>query len=150
MLRLYLLRDPLRRLGLFVAVREDCGAVLRSSVSTLAIHGRRIVRAVEKFCVQISMIFWSPASGRDEATLTDQLSVRYLAGIKLDSHSFGMVRSTAAHLLIRRVLDERVAASIAHGGGEDALVLLRRVVLHEDVLDAPEASRGECCDFSLS
>lgn len=50
MLRLHLLGDSPRRLGLLVGVREDGRAVLRTGVSALAVHSRRVVCAVEEFC----------------------------------------------------------------------------------------------------
>ena len=54
-----------------------------------------------------------------------------------------MVRRARAHRLVVRVRRVLLPAGVSDGGLEDALVLLGREVLQEDVLDAPEAPSRE-------
>ena len=48
-----------------------------------------------------------------------------------------------AHVLVAGIRDVLPASGVPDGGLEDALVLRGRVVLEEDVFDAPETS---CCE----
>ena len=82
--------------------------------------------------------------------LTDELLVLHDARIELDAHRLRVVRRARAHRLVVGVLRALLAPGVADCRLEDALVLLGREVLEEDVFDAPEASRGKRRDFGRS
>ena len=58
-----------------------------------------------------------------------------------------MVGVSRADLMIRRVCNIGVSASVSNRSLEDALIFLDGPVLEEDVLDAPEAAGGKCGDL---
>jgi hypothetical protein len=58
-----------------------------------------------------------------------------------------MARAARAHVAVVRRPRALVPARVADGGFENALALRGRVVLEEDVLDAPEASSRERRDL---
>lgn len=58
-----------------------------------------------------------------------------------------MVRAPAANRLVVWVLRLFLPSGITHRGLENTLILRRRKVLQEDMLDAPKAPRGERRDL---
>ena len=116
-----------------------------SNVSTLAVLGRRIVSAVEELCAVMS----NGGPTRYNGVRTNELVVLDDAGVKLDPHRLCVVGRTGTDLAVGWVRDILLPASVPHRRLEDTLVLCDGVVLQEDVLDAPEAARGEGGNFRL-
>lgn len=122
-------------------VREDRRAVLRTRVGPLLIQNTRVVRAEEELCRRRRSAPRTPRRSRRGEKLTDKLLVAHNARIELDPKRLRVPGVGAAHLAVRGVVD--LPAGVPDGGLEDALVLGGRVVLQENVLDAPEAA---CCE----
>jgi len=128
-LLLHLLCDSLSDLELLGRVVEDRGTVLSSRIRSLAVLGRWVMRPVEEF---------------------NKLVVANLARVEFDSHSLSMVRRPCADLLVARVRDIFLPASVTDRRLEDTLVLVDGIMLQKYMLDAPEAARRERRDFRLS
>ena len=85
----------------------------------------------------------------DRLPLTNELRVPDHARVELDAQRLRVLRRARAHLLVRRLRGVLPSARVADGRLDDALVLGRRIVLEEDVLDAPEAAAGEGGELGL-
>ena len=103
-------------------------------------YGRRILTSRSEVSVQSTT-----SLNQEHRRLTNEFSVRHDIRVKLDPQSLGVVRGTGAHLSIVRIID--VSSGVPDGGLEDPLVLGRRIVLQEYVLDSPEASPCKRGDF---
>lgn len=95
-------------------------SLTRSGISSLPVHSRRVMGAVEELCGDDQP--YGANSARCEAeALTHELRVCHDRWIKLYPHGLSVVRSTRAHRLVIRVHDERISTGVSHFRGQDAL-----------------------------
>src|SRR5207253_4535558 len=99
-------------------MEEDCRAVLRAEVWSLAVHLRRLVRVPED---------------------VEQMFVTYFRGIKRYLHDFRMSRFIRADILVGRI--GRLAATVPHCGINHSWHALK------SRLHAPEAPCPKCRYF---
>jgi len=83
--------------------------------------------------------------GRRYRALTDELSVSHYVRVELDPQSLSVIRGTGTNVLVAWIIG--VSSGIPDGGLEDPLILGRRVVLQEYMLDSPEATTSKRGDF---
>src|SRR5438132_11702569 len=96
-------------------MEENCRAVLRAEVWSLAVHLRRVVRVPED---------------------VEQMFVTYFRGIKRYLHDFRMPGFICADIFVRRI--GRLAATVSHCGIKHSWHALKCR------FDAPEAPRSKC------
>ena len=84
-----------------------------------------------------------------ETTLANELVVSHHAWVEFNPQCLSMIGAPRAHRTVIRVRHTLLPTRIPHGGLQDALVLRNRIVLQENVFDAPEASCSKGGDLGF-
>jgi len=108
MLPLHLLRHTTGNSLLLWCMEENGGAILGAAIRALGIEGGWVMRAIE---------------------ILDEFIIGDLAWIKLDPECLGMIGVSGADLMIGRVCDIGISASVSNGCFEDAFIILDGPVL---------------------